>query len=314
MLRVTLTTLFAVLLAACGRSDAPGATDAGKPAASKVIKLGATAGCFADQIRWGIQPILEKKGYTIELTEFSDYIQPNIALAEGSLDANTFEHVVYLEKFASERKLAIQPLTQVPTAPLGLYSHKHQSLDELADGARIALPNDPTNQARALVMLEKLGWLTLKPDVDPIRASEKDVATNPRKLELLPLEAAQLPRLGRIDGQRGIAVDDLRAEPLPVVIQRLRVEQRVLALSQERAHRQPAEDQRRWRRRRIEGEMVRIDAHRQVVHTAAVERCEQRLEPFVVFVDDGDIRSGRHCTAPVGRKPRVMRLMARHAR
>lgn len=194
MLRVTLTTLFAVLLAACGRSDAPGATDAGKPAASKVIKLGATAGCFADQIRWGIQPILEKKGYTIELTEFSDYIQPNIALAEGSLDANTFQHVVYLEKFASERKLAIQPLTQVPTAPLGLYSHKHQSLDELADGARIALPNDPTNQARALVMLEKLGWLTLKPDVDPIRASEKDVATNPRKLELLPLEAAQLPR------------------------------------------------------------------------------------------------------------------------
>lgn len=194
MLRVTLTTLFAVLLAACGRSDAPGATDAGKPAASKVIKLGATAGCFADQIRWGIQPILEKKGYTIELTEFSDYIQPNIALAEGSLDANTFQHVVYLEKFASERKLAIQPLTQVPTAPLGLYSRKHQSLDELADGARIALPNDPTNQARALVMLEKLGWLTLKPDVDPIRASEKDVATNPRKLELLPLEAAQLPR------------------------------------------------------------------------------------------------------------------------
>jgi len=148
MLRVTLTTLFAVLLAACGRSDAPGATDAGKPAASKVIKLGATAGCFADQIRWGIQPILEKKGYTIELTEFSDYIQPNIALAEGSLDANTFQHVVYLEKFASERKLAIQPLTQVPTAPLGLYSRKHQSLDELADGARIALPNDPTNQAR----------------------------------------------------------------------------------------------------------------------------------------------------------------------
>lgn len=194
MLRVTLTTLFAVLLAACGRSDAPGATDAGKPAASKVIKLGATAGCFADQIRWGIQPILEKKGYTIELTEFSDYIQPNIALAEGSLDANTFQHVVYLEKFASERKLAIQPLTQVPTAPLGLYSRKHQSLDELADDARIALPNDPTNQARALVMLEKLGWLTLKPDVDPIRASEKDVATNPRKLELLPLEAAQLPR------------------------------------------------------------------------------------------------------------------------
>ena len=82
----------------------------------------------------------------------------------------------------------------MPTAPLGLYSHRHKSLADLADGARIALPNDPTNQARALVMLEKLGWLTLKADIDPIRVSEKDVATNPRKLVLVPLDAAQLPR------------------------------------------------------------------------------------------------------------------------
>lgn len=195
MLRTTLIALFSLALVACGGGSAPEATaTTAKAAPAKVIKLGATAGCFADQIRWGIAPILEKQGYKVELTEFSDYVQPNIALAEGSLDANTFQHVVYLEKFAADRKLAIQPLAQVPTAPLGLYSRKHKALTELADGARIALPNDPTNQARALVMLEKLGWVTLKPDVDPIRASEKDVASNPRKLVLLPLEAAQLPR------------------------------------------------------------------------------------------------------------------------
>lgn len=195
MRRPALITLFSLLVTACGGSNAPEAASAAtKAAPAKVIKLGATAGCFADQIRWGIQPILEKQGYEVKLTEFSDYVQPNIALAEGSLDANTFQHVVYLEKFAADHKLAIQPLTQVPTAPLGLYSRKHKALSGLADDAKIALPNDPTNQARALVMLEKLGWVTLKPDVDPIRASEKDVATNPRKLVLLPLEAAQLPR------------------------------------------------------------------------------------------------------------------------
>ena len=194
MLRPVFLALSALLLAACGGSHAPEAAATAAKPAPKVIRLGATAGCFADQIRWGIQPLLEKQGYKVQLTEFSDYVQPNLALAEGSLDANTFQHIVYLEKFAADRKLAIQPLTQVPTAPLGLYSHRHKSLADLADGARIALPNDPTNQARALVMLEKLGWLTLKADIDPIRVSEKDVATNPRKLVLVPLDAAQLPR------------------------------------------------------------------------------------------------------------------------
>lgn len=179
-----------LLLAACGGSSAPGET----APAIKTIKLGATAGPFADQIRWSIQPQLEKQGYKVQLTEFSDYVQPNIALAEGSLDANTFQHRVYLEKFAADRGLPLRAAAQVPTAPLGLYSRKHQSVDEIADGARIAMPNDPTNQARALVMLAQLGWLSLKPDIDALRASEKDVTANPRKLQLLPLEAAQLPR------------------------------------------------------------------------------------------------------------------------
>ena len=194
-MRHTLVAVFALLLAACGGGKAPGsATAAPETAPAKVIKLGATAGCFADQIRWGIRPILEKQGYKVELTEFSDYVQPNLALAEGALDANTFQHIVYLEKFAADRKLALQALTQAPTAPMGLYSRKHQTLDEVKKGARIALPNDPTNQARALAMLQALGWVTLKADVDPIRASEKDVAANPHQLVLLPLEAAQLPR------------------------------------------------------------------------------------------------------------------------
>jgi D-methionine transport system substrate-binding protein len=158
------------------------------------IVIGTSAGPYADQVRLGIKPILERQGYKVKLVEFNDYIQPNFALAEGSLDANVFQHVVYLNKFAAENRLAIVPLVTVPTAPIAIYSSKHKSLNDVKDGMTVALPNDPTNQARALVVLEQLGWIRLRPGVDPVRASERDVAQNLKKVRLVPLEAAQLPR------------------------------------------------------------------------------------------------------------------------
>jgi D-methionine transport system substrate-binding protein len=160
----------------------------------KEIVFGATAGPYSDQIRLGIKPILEKQGYTVKIVEFNDYIQPNFALAQGSLDANAFQHEVYLKKFATENKLQLTELIKVPTAPIAVYSHKHKSLGEVREGATVAVPNDPTNQARALVVLEQLGWLKLREGYDPIRVSERDVASNVKKIKLIPLEAAQLPR------------------------------------------------------------------------------------------------------------------------
>lgn len=160
----------------------------------KELVIGTSAGPYADQIKLGIKPILEKQGYKVKLVEFNDYVQPNIALAEGSLDANVFQHVTYLNKFAAEHKLALSPLVTIPTAPIAIYSRRHKTLNEVREGSTVALPNDPTNQARALVLLDQLGWIKLRPGVDPIRASEKDVAQNIRKIKLLPLEAAQLPR------------------------------------------------------------------------------------------------------------------------
>ena len=159
----------------------------------KDLVIGATAGPYADQVRLGIQPILEKKGYRVKVVEFNDYIQPNFALAQGSLDANVFQHIVYLTRFSTENKLAISELLKVPTAPIALYSHKHKTLD-VKEGALVALPNDPTNAARALVVLQDLGWVRLRDGVDPIKASEKDVAVNVKKIRLVPIEAAQLPR------------------------------------------------------------------------------------------------------------------------
>ena len=159
----------------------------------KELVIGATAGPYSDQVKLGIKPILEKKGYRVRIVEFNDYVQPNFALAQGSLDANVFQHIVYLTKFATENKLAISELIKVPTAPIALYSHKHKTLD-VKEGAQVALPSDPTNAARALVVLQDIGWVKLRDGVDPIRASERDVAVNVKKIKLVPIEAAQLPR------------------------------------------------------------------------------------------------------------------------
>jgi D-methionine transport system substrate-binding protein len=176
------------LLLAFGCSLQAGAKD------PKQIVIGTSAGPYADQVKYGIKPILERQGWQVKVVEFNDYIQPNFALAEGALDANVFQHSVYLNKFARDHKLALSELVTIPTAPIAIYSRKHRSLDEARAGSTVALPNDPTNGARALVMLEQMGWIQLRPNTDPVKASERDVARNLRGIKLLPLEAAQLPR------------------------------------------------------------------------------------------------------------------------
>ena len=168
--------------------------DAQAQADKKNLVIGGTAGSNIDQLKLGIVPILQKKGYTVKLVEFNDYVQPNLALAQGSLDANFFQHLVYLKKFTTDQKLDIVELVQGPIAPLGVYSTKRKTLAEVKDGDRITLPNDPSNLARALVLLEQNKLITIKTGIDPIRASEKEVDQNPHKLKFIPLEAAQLPR------------------------------------------------------------------------------------------------------------------------
>ena len=185
--------LAVALLAACG-GDNEGTTDAGQGTESKEIELGATAGPYSDMLKKAIIPGLEEKGYTVKLTEFSDYIQPNNALDNGDIDANLFQHTIYLEDFAEKNKMELTPLIIVPTAPMGIYSSKYKSLDEIKDGSTIAIPNDPTNAARAFNTLQDAGLLTVSKDADPLTVSEKDIEKNPKNLEFQPIEAGQLPR------------------------------------------------------------------------------------------------------------------------
>ena len=161
---------------------------------AKTIVFGVAPGPYGDLVKAAIQPGLEKKGYKVVVKEFSDYVQPNLALANNSIDANLFQHRLYLDKFSADKGLKLSPVINVPTAGLGIYSHKIKSLDQLKKGDIVTVANDPTNLARALRFLAKQGILTFKKDIDPVQASEKDIEQNPLGLVFKPLEAAQLPR------------------------------------------------------------------------------------------------------------------------
>ncbi|MBA0170822.1 MetQ/NlpA family ABC transporter substrate-binding protein [Pectobacterium versatile] len=160
----------------------------------QTITFGVAPGPYGDMVNLAIKPELVKKGYKVVVREFSDYVQPNLALANGSIDANLFQHTLYLEKFAADKGLKISPLIIVPTASMGFYSKKIKSLDELKKGDVVTLSNDATNLARGLRFLQSMGLITIKVDIDPTKASEKDILENPRGLVFKPMEAAQLPR------------------------------------------------------------------------------------------------------------------------
>ncbi|MCL6325076.1 MetQ/NlpA family ABC transporter substrate-binding protein [Pectobacterium polaris] len=160
----------------------------------QTITFGVAPGPYGDMVNLAIKPELVKKGYKVVVREFSDYVQPNLALANGSIDANLFQHTLYLEKFAADKGLKISPLIIVPTASMGFYSKKIKSLDELKKGDVVTLSNDATNLARGLRFLQSIGLVTIKADIDPTKASEKDILENPRGLVFKPMEAAQLPR------------------------------------------------------------------------------------------------------------------------
>jgi D-methionine transport system substrate-binding protein len=164
------------------------------------IIFGVAPGPYGDLVKQAVIPGLQKKGYRVEIKEFSDYVQPNIALANKSIDANLYQHRLYLEKFSADKGLQLSPLITVPTASLGVYSKKFKSLAEIKDGSSVSIANDPTNLARALKYLQTLGFVKIRSDIDPAKASEKDIIENSRNFKVLPIEAAQLPRsTGSVD-------------------------------------------------------------------------------------------------------------------
>lgn len=190
LLTVVFTAFLAITLAACGATSSSNNGGGEK----KEIKIGATSGPYADMVNKALKPLLEKKGYTVKVTEFSDYIQPNKALNSGELDANLFQHKIYMKKFSEQNGMDLTALVPVPTAPMGLYSDKVKDLKDLPEGAEVTLPNDPSNAARAYALLAAADLIKIKPNTDVLKITKNDVVENPKKLKFTELEAGQLAR------------------------------------------------------------------------------------------------------------------------
>ncbi len=171
---------------------------------TSILALSATA-LFAEEIKVGVSPgehaeIMEEvakvaapMGLDIDVVEFSDYVIPNTALADGDIQANSFQHVPYLENQMKDRGFDLTVVGNTITTPMGIYSDKIKDMADLADGAKVAIPNDPTNGGRALLLLQDLGLVTLAEGTGLV-PSPLDVSENPKNLEFLELDAAQLPR------------------------------------------------------------------------------------------------------------------------
>lgn len=175
---------------------------AGVAHAQDVIRIGVTAGPHA-QIAEVARKVAERDGLKLQIVEFQDYIQPNAALDSGDLQANSYQHLPFLQTQIQSRGYKITAVGDTVTFPMGFYSKKYKSLTELPEGAKVGIQNDPSNSGRALALLQKYGVIKLKPG-SGITATPLDVIENPKKLQIVQIEAAQLPR----------SLDDLSASAI----------------------------------------------------------------------------------------------------
>lgn len=179
-------------LSGCGGSDKK-AEEGAEGGEEKVIKVAASATPHAEILEQAA-PLLEKEGWTLEVTVFDDYVQPNNVVEAGDFDANYFQHIPYLENFNKEQGTHLVNAGGIHYEPFGIYPGQKSSLDDLAEGDTIAVPNDTTNEARALLLLQDNGLIKLK-DGAGLEATKNDIIENALNLEILELEAAQIARV-----------------------------------------------------------------------------------------------------------------------
>lgn len=161
---------------------------------ARSIKIGTVAGPESEVMEVAARIAKQEYDLDVEIVEFTDYVTPNAALADGSLDANAYQHAPYLETMNSDRGYDLVAAGYTFVYPIGAYSAKYDSLEALPDGAQIALPNDPTNEGRSLILMHNQGLITLN-DPENLEATPIDIAENPRNFRFREIEAAQLPRV-----------------------------------------------------------------------------------------------------------------------
>ncbi len=197
-------------LAACGKTETAATTaaqaaesqdtqaDSTEAAADttgdkKEIVYGKSQGPYTELFEAAIVPILEKEGYTVKGVDFSDLQTADIGLNDGDVDVNVEQHTAYMENFNANYNADLVALSPIPTVPAGVYSAKYKSVDEIPDGAKVAVPNDASNTARCYLMLQKIGWIKLADDVDPSAVTQDDIVENPHNIEFTEMKSLMIP-------------------------------------------------------------------------------------------------------------------------
>lgn len=192
LITLTLAAALSLSLAACSTGENSSSQSSTADAADTTIRVGASPSPHAEILE-AVQGRLADKGYTLEIVEFTDYVMPNTALSEGDLDANFFQHTPFLNDYNANNNGDLAVACKVHFEPMGIYSDKITEISSLPNGAKVGIPNDATNEARALNLLEAQGLIKLEEGVG-LAATPLDIAENPKNLEFVELEAAQLPR------------------------------------------------------------------------------------------------------------------------
>lgn len=160
----------------------------------KTITVGVSPGPYNELFDTAVKPILEGQGYEIKSIDFSDLLQSEVALTEGSVDFNVAQHTAYAENYNKENNGDLVPIVHIPTVPAGIFSDSHKSLDEAKEGSKVAIPKDPSNAARAFRLLEKAGWIKLNESANPTTLTINDIAENIYGIEIIEMESSQIPR------------------------------------------------------------------------------------------------------------------------
>ncbi len=181
--------LLGIAIAGCGGDAKEAPKSSGK---ATVLKVAATPVPHAEILNI-VKPLLAKDGIELQIIEFTDYVKPNLATSDKEVDANFFQHKPYLDKFVADRGLKLSSVAAIHIEPMGVYSRKLKSLSDIESGSTIAIPNDPSNGGRALMVLERAGLLKLKEGVG-VNATPRDIVDNPKNLKIVEIEAPQLPR------------------------------------------------------------------------------------------------------------------------
>ncbi|MDU4962435.1 MAG: MetQ/NlpA family ABC transporter substrate-binding protein [Sporomusaceae bacterium] len=178
------------VLAGCGSSSA----DKAKPVAAKQeLVFSKSQGPYSELFEQAVKPILEKKGYKITAKDMSDLLQADIALNEGEVDFNVEQHTAYMKNFNEKQNGHLAAVTPIPTVPAGIYPGAKAALNQIGSGARIAIPNDASNTARAYALLQKAGWIKLSKDKDLSTVTQQDIVENPHNIQFTEMKSLNIP-------------------------------------------------------------------------------------------------------------------------